>query len=134
MLSDFLGHVKAFALSKVLLSAIELDILKIINQENLSWMELKKRLNIADTPIADSFLDVLIAFEIIAEKKGKLTLLPLGQSIIPVYDSIKSWNKEMSLYFSSLNDLTTMLKSGRYQDSVLTGYWCYKKSSERKRV
>jgi hypothetical protein len=38
----------------------------------------------------------------------------------------------MQLFYSSLNDLTGLLKSGDYQNSVLSGYWVNTKSPQRK--
>jgi cyclopropane fatty-acyl-phospholipid synthase-like methyltransferase len=112
------------------MTAIELNIFRELEQEPLSRADLKERIAIADTSIGDAFLDVLVAFQILAEENGTLKLSPLGQSVLPVYASIQSWNKEMQSFYSSLNDFTGILKSGRYQDSVLSGYWAYKKSPE----
>ena len=132
MLTELLNHVKSFALARVLMTAIELGIFRQLEQATLSRAELKQRLSIADTPISDATFDVLVAFGILAEENGRLTLLPLSQSMLPVYDSIQSWNKEMQLFYSSLNDLTAVLKSGCYQDTELSDYWVYKNSTERK--
>lgn len=134
MLTKFLDHVKSFALARVLITAIELDVFWHLEQTPLTRDNLKHRLAIMDTPIADAFLDVLVAFQIIAEENDRLTLLPLGKSVLSVYETIKSWNKEMSLFYSCLNDLTSVLRSGRYQDSVLSDYWIYKKSPKRKKL
>lgn len=132
MLPDFLDHVKSFALARVIMTAIELDIFRQLEKAPRSRAELKQRLSIADTPIADATFDILVAFSILAEENGKLTLLPLSQSVLPVYDSIQSWNKEMELFYSSLNDFTTVLKSGCYQDTELSDYWVYKNSQDHK--
>ena len=134
MLTEFLDHVKSFALARALMTAIELDIFRHLEQAPLSRPDLKQRLAIADTPIADAFLDVLVAFQILGEENGSLKLLPLGRSVLPVYESIQSWGKEMQLFYNSLSDLTELLRSGRYEDSVLSTYWAYKKSLERKKM
>jgi len=130
MLTSFLDGVKSFAIARSLMTAIELDVFRVLERGPLSRADLKKRLSISDTPIADAFFDVLVSFEILAEEKGKLRLLSLGRSVLPVYESIQSWNKEMDLFYTSLNDLTGLLKSGRYRASVLSDYWRYKKSSK----
>ena len=122
MLTQFLDFVKSFALARVLMTAIELDILRHLEQSPISRSDLKKRLALADTPIAHAFLDVLISFQLMDERDGKLALLPLGRSVLPEYESIQSWNKERQLFYSSLGDLTEMLKSGRHRDSVLSDY------------
>jgi|LGVF01.1.fsa_nt_gb demethylspheroidene O-methyltransferase len=134
MLDKFLEKVKSFALSRVLMTAIELDIFRQLEQTPLSRPDLRQRLGIADTPIADAFLDVLVAFQILCEEDGRLTLLPLGLSVLPVYQSIQSWNKEMRLFYSSLDDLTGLLQSGNYEESALSDYWLYKKSPERRKL
>ncbi len=134
MLTDFLNHTKAFALARVLMTAIELDVFRILDQEPTSRTALEQRLAIPDTPIADAVINILIAFGFIGEDDHKLRLLPLGASILPAYESIQLWNKEMQLFYSSLDDLTGVLKSGRYQDSVLSDYWAYKKDTERKKL
>jgi len=134
MLTEFLEYVKSFALAQALMTAIELDIFRYLEQAPLSRPDLKQRLAIADTPIADAFLDVLVASQILGEENGSLKLLPLGRSVLPVYESIQSWGKEMQLFYRSLNDLTGLLRSGRYEDSVLSTYWAYKKSLERKKM
>jgi len=134
MLNKFMDYAKSFALARVLMTAIELDVFRILDQEPLSRADLKQRLAIADTPIADALIDVLLAFDFLAEKDSRLRLLPLGASVFPVYESIKSWNKEMQLFYDSLGDLTEILKSGRHQDSVLSDYWAYKKVPERKNL
>lgn len=132
MLTKFLEHVKSFGIAKALMTAIELDLFLHLERSPVSRSELKQQLAIADGPIADAFLDVLIAFEILVEKNGKLMLLPLARSILPVYESIQSWNKEMQLFYGSLSNLTDLLRSGNYQDSLLFDYWSYKKSREPK--
>jgi cyclopropane fatty-acyl-phospholipid synthase-like methyltransferase len=134
MLTEFLDHIKSFALARALMTAIELDIFQHLEEAPLSRSDLKQRLAIPDTPIADAFLDVLVAFQILGEENGSLVLLPLGRSVLPMYESIQSWGKEMQLFYSSLNDLTGLLRSGRYKDSVLSEYWAYKKSPERKKL
>jgi cyclopropane fatty-acyl-phospholipid synthase-like methyltransferase len=134
MLTDFLDSVKAFALARVLMAAIELDLFKQLEQAPLSRAELKERTAIEDTPISDAVLDVLVAFQILSEDDGRLELSDLGRSILPMYQSIKSWNREMQLFYDSLCDLTRLLRSGRYQDSALSGYWAYKKFPEPKQL
>ncbi|UCD56017.1 MAG: methyltransferase domain-containing protein, partial [Candidatus Hydrogenedentota bacterium] len=94
--------------------------------------ELRQRAGIEDTPIANAFFDVLVAFGIVNMRNGGLVLSDTSQSVLPVYDSVKSWNKEMRLFYDSLCDLTGMLKTGRYQDSALADYWAYTKVPERK--
>lgn len=134
MLTDFLDSVKSFVLARVLMTAIELDLFKQLEQAPLSRAELKKRTAIEDTPISDAALDVLIAFRMLGEKDGMLELSDLSRSILPMYQSIKSWNKEMRLFYDSLCDLTGLLRSGRYQDSALSEYWAYKKSPDPKQL
>lgn len=64
------------------------------------------------------------------EKNGLLALSSMGRSVLKSYDSIKSWNNEMLLFYSSMNDFIEMLKSGYYQETLLSEYWVYKKSPE----
>lgn len=134
MLTRFLDYTKSFALARVLMAAIELDIFPILDKEPIGRSELKIKVAIADTPIADAVIDILVAFDFITEVDGELKLTPLGASVLPVYESIKSWNKEMQLFYSSLDDLTGVLKSGHHLNTVLSDYWAYKKSSERKKL
>ncbi|UCD56657.1 MAG: hypothetical protein JSV16_12610, partial [Candidatus Hydrogenedentota bacterium] len=58
-LTDFLDSVRAFALARVLMTALELDIFKHLGEGPLSRTELRQRAGIEDTPIADAFFDVL---------------------------------------------------------------------------
>ncbi len=134
MLTDFLNSVKAFALARVLMAAIELDLFRQLEQAPLSRAELKKRTAMEDTLISDAVLDVLVAFHMLREQDGKLELSDLSRSILPTYQSIRSWNREMQQFYDSLCDLTGLLRTGRYQDSVLSAYWIYKKSSEPKQL
>jgi len=131
MLTDFLDHVKSFALARVLMTAIELDLFQELEGTPLSRADLKRCLGLADTPIADAFFDILIAFDILAESNGELVLLPLGESIFPVYESIQSWNREMQLFYNSLVDLTALLRTGHYWDSELAHFWAYKQPADR---
>lgn len=134
MLNDFLGYVKSFALARVLMTAIELNLFQELEKMPLSRADIKRRLCLADTLIADAFFDVLIAFDILAEENGEFVLLPLGRSILTVYESIQSWNREMQLYYNSLVDLTGLLRTGRYQDSALAHFWAYKQTSDQETV
>jgi len=134
VLSEFLDQVKSFALARVLITAIELDVFQELQQASLTRDDLRQRLGIADTPISDAFLDVLVAFEVLAEGSGKLSLTPTGRSVLPVYESIRSWSREMQLFYHSLDDLTGLLKCGCYRDTALSHYWVYKRSPDRKQL
>lgn len=133
MLTDFLDSVRSFALARVLMAAIELDIFRILEEQGpLGRAELREHTGIKGTPISDNFFDILVVFSALKEEDGKLSLSPMGRSVLPVYKSIKSWNDEMRLFYESLRDLAGLLKSGRFQDSALSEYWAYKNVSDRK--
>jgi demethylspheroidene O-methyltransferase len=134
MLVDFLDQVKSFALARVLMTAIELDLFPTLGKCPQSRADLKVRLQISDTLISDAFFDTLIAFDVVVEREGKLALQPLGQSILPVYESIRSWNNEMRLFYNSLTGLTELLRAGDYRDTDLAHYWIYKSLVNRKSV
>lgn len=134
MLTKFLDYVRSFSIARALMAAIDLDLFRHLEKGPMSRKVLKQRLAIVDGPIADAFFDVLISFEILLEENGQLSLLPLAQSVLPVYESIRSWNTEMQLFYETLNDLTALLKTGNYQDSKLSGYWSYKKSRSSKSI
>lgn len=134
MLTEFLDQVRSFALARVLMTAIELNLFQVLAETPLSRTDLTGRLAIADTPIANAFFDILIAFDILAESNGKLVLLPLGRSILPVYESVQSWSREMQLFYDSMVNLTEFLQTGDYQDSALAHFWAYKHISDRNAI
>ncbi|MBI5116005.1 methyltransferase domain-containing protein [Candidatus Poribacteria bacterium] len=134
MLTDFLDSVRSFALSRVLMTAIELDVFRQLDERPLSKADLRKRTGIKEGPISDAFIDVLVAFKILNGNGDKLELSETGRSILPAYESIRSWAREMQLFYDSLCDLTGLVKSGDYKDSILSDYWIYKKSRDPKKL
>ena len=134
MLSEFVRKVKSFALARVLMTAIELDLFRHIQNKSLCREDLLDRLGLEDSPIVDAFFEVLVSFEILSKEGGRLALAPLGKSVLPAYESIRSWNREMELFYTSLADLPQLLKSGRANNSSLSNYWAYKRVTNRKEL
>ncbi len=130
MLKAFLDEVKSFAVSRSLMSALELDLFKALEPGALSRAELRERLGLAEGPITEAFFDVLVACEALQEEGGRLSLAPLAQAVLPVHDAVQSWSREMALFYASLTDLPSLLKSGRFQESALSGFWGYKKTDD----
>ncbi|MBN1451814.1 MAG: methyltransferase domain-containing protein [Anaerolineales bacterium] len=131
MLPNFLHLVKSFALARVLMSAIELDLFPTLQTEPLSRTQLLRQIGIADSNIANPFIEMLLAFEIIQERDGLLYLTPLSEAVLPVYESISSWNQEMLIFFRSLPDLTNVLRTGRYEETEIAHFWAYKQTADR---
>ncbi|MCB9453348.1 MAG: methyltransferase [Anaerolineaceae bacterium] len=131
MLPDFIGHIKSFALARAMMAALELNIFPLLAESPRQRSELIRQAGLADSPITHGFLDILIASELLAEKDGKITLLPLGQSVLPSYESMQSWSREMDLYYRSLDDLPQVLKTGDFTSTSLTQYWAYKGTTNR---
>jgi demethylspheroidene O-methyltransferase len=131
VLAEFLSSVKAFALARCLIACLELDLFPQLKKQALSRTELMKQLNIPDSIVAESFFDMLISFNVIQEQDDKLLLTPRSEAVFEDYDSMKSWNQEMLLFYKSLADLSGVLKSGRYEETELASFWPYKKMDIR---
>jgi len=134
VLSEFVRKVKSFALARVLMTAIELDLFRHIQKKSLCREDLLDRLGVADSPIVDAFFEVLVNFKILSKEGSRLALAPLGKSVLPAYESIRSWNREMELFYASLADLPQLLRTGRADNSALSNYWAYKKAANRKEL
>lgn len=132
MLAVLLEHVRSFVLARTVIAALELDLFPTLQEGPAERHELARRLGLAESAIAESFFDVLVAFGFLQEESGLLRLTPLAASVLAVYESVRSWGHEMKLLYRALTELEELLRSGRYQDSALSRYWVYKARDDRK--
>jgi len=132
-IENFIDYTKAFILSKMLMTAIDINLFPLLDNKSLSIKELISRLNV-DSKIGIEFFNALVAYGILQVEKSKFSLSPIAKSVLPSYKNIKSWNEEMKVTFSALVDLTQILKSGDYKSSALSKYWAYKKALERHEI
>lgn len=133
MIGIFIDQMKAFVLSKMLMTAIDIDLFPTLNDKSLSSKELILELNI-DPKIGTEYFNGLVAYGILQIENENFRLAPIVKLILPSYENIKSWNEEMKITFSALADLTQILKTGDYKSSALSEYWAYKKTSERHEI
>lgn len=134
MLPEFVRKVKSFALARVLMTAIELDLFRRIQEEPMCREDLLDRLGVEDSPMVDAFFEVLVSYKILSKDGDRFALAPLGKSVLPAYESIRSWSREMELFYTSLTDLPQLLKTGRADNSALSNYWAYKRVANRKEL
>jgi SAM-dependent methyltransferase len=121
MLNEFISLVKNFALSKALMSALEMRLFLRL-EKPMSRADLRKELGIVDTNLADAFLDLLITGGILRED-GLIELTPLARSVILEHKSIRSWAQEMTWTYQALDYLTPALCSGGLP---MARFWPYK--------
>jgi len=131
VLPEFLRAVKSFALARVVMAAIELDLFRHLEGTSLRREDLLQRLGAEESPIADAFLQILVSFGFLSVEDGRLALTPLGRSVLPAYQSVHSWNREMQLFYTSLDELPQLLRSGKAHQSALAKYWAYKSAEKR---
>lgn len=121
MLNEFIGLVKGFALSKALMSALEMGLFLSL-EKSMSHADLRQELGIVDTNLADAFFDLLVVGGILRED-DLIELTPLGRSVIPEHKSIRSWAREMMWTYQALDYLTPALCSGGLP---MARFWPYK--------
>lgn len=134
MPQEFISHVKSFVLARALIAAVELDLFPLLHENPLSREHVIERAGIAGTPIAHAFLDVLLSSGFLTEDDGLLRLSPRAEAILPVYQSIKSWNAEMALFFESIVHLGSRLQDGRFETTALARYWAYKSHADAEQL
>lgn len=122
---DFVNKEKAFALSKVMMTALDVDLFPLLREQQLTIEEIVEELGI-DKNIASAFLGVLVAAGLLSFNSGKYGLTEPSTLVLSTYQDLKSWTEEMKLFYSSLVNLTEFVRSGHYQTSDLSAYWAYK--------
>lgn len=132
MLAIFLEHARSFVLARTVIAALEVDLFPTLQEAPAGRRELAGQLGLAESAIAESFFDVLVAFGFLQEENDLLRLTPLAASVLAAYESVKSWGHEMKLLYGAMTELEELLRSGRYQDSALSRYWVYKARDDRK--
>ena len=132
---EFISQAKGFILSKVLMTAMDLDLFMLLDERGggMSFEDVCSELGI-DTNIGHVFFDILESFGYLYLYNGWYTLTELAKSIMPKYKNTKSWNEEMKLTYESLVDFTEILRTGNYKQSALSTYWAYKKNLNRKNI
>jgi demethylspheroidene O-methyltransferase len=133
-LQKYLDQTRAFVLSRSLIAAMEMDLFRLVSQEPCSRDELIQKTGIADSSVAQAFFDTLVAYGYLEEKNGQIGSTDIGTSMLHNLEAISSWNDEMLLYYTSMADLSGVLKTGRYQDTSLAKYWAYKVADDRMKI
>jgi hypothetical protein len=121
MLNEFISLVKGFALSKALMSALEMDLFPSLERP-ASRADLRKELKLSNTNLTDAFFDLLVAGGVLQEDNS-ISLTPLGRSVMTEYRSVKSWAQEMIWTYQALDYLTPALRSG---GKPMARFWPYK--------
>ena len=133
-IQDFTSAIKAFALSKALMTALDLDLFQLVSTlaGKLSPEEVAARLDL-DWTIARPLIYILIASNFLQVRDGKLWLGPkVSDEVMASMHNLKSWNEEMKLTYASLVDLTNVVRTGDYRTTPLAAYWAYRQNPEHR--
>lgn len=132
--SKFIGEIKGFALARTLMSVLELGLVSALSQESMSWTDLREKMGVTESPISDAIIDLLLNSGAVVGDIDHLALGATLRAVVPMEDSLRSWNYEMLLYYESMVDLTERLKDGSSADTALSEFWAYKHASGRKKL
>jgi len=124
---EFVSQLKGFILSRVLMTALEIDLFVQLEGRGMSFKDICSRLDL-NREIGRVFINVLEAYGYLHLDGGKYVTTALAKSIISKYKNIKSWNEEMRVTYDSLVDFTHILRTGNYKETTLSAYWAYKKN------
>jgi demethylspheroidene O-methyltransferase len=124
---------KGFFLTRILMSAFDLDLFILLKNNPLSLDEIVDTLHVQQG-IARVFLNACTGVSLLEFKGDKYHLSKLSEAIMIKYDTHKSWAKEMDLAYRDLVNLTQFLLQGNIRDSETYKFWSYKQKENRKEI
>ena len=127
---ELTSAIKAFALSRVLMTAIELEVFPFLDASKKEYTpeELASCLALR-WEFAKPFFQTLVASGHLRYREDKILLDEKAKEILEHHHNLKSWVPEMCLTYASLADLPAMMRTGQYQKTALSKYWGYKQDS-----
>ncbi|MHC4503606.1 MAG: methyltransferase family protein, partial [Planctomycetota bacterium] len=130
-IKEFTETVKSFAMSRILMATIELDLFPFVEESNGAFTadELVTQLDL-DKHLAMPFLSALVTGMYLTVRNDRIGIGPKAKAVLESYSNLKDWNHEMAVAFRAMGNLGEYLKTG-VKDNALLDLWGYKRTEER---
>lgn len=130
-INSVVADIKAFALSRALMTALELDLFRTIaDSPPMSLDGWSQRLGL-NWAVARPFFLLLVAHHYLSVEDGHLKLGSNSAPILENHESLRAWNEEMLLTFASLATLTESMRAAD-ADTPLKQYWAYRQPDQQR--
>lgn len=130
-ISSVVTDIKAFALSRALMTALELDLFRTIATSPPSSLEGWSQSLGLNWAVARPFFLILVAHHYLSLEEGHLKLGSNAAPILENRDNLRAWNEEMLLTFASLATLTQAMRAVD-ADTPLKQYWAYRQQDQQR--
>ncbi len=117
LIDQFILKEKAFAISRCVMTALELNMFPALNKKAFTLKEIIKQFDL-NADLALPFLNVLETGGYLQQTDSRYSLTDLSRSILENYKSIRSWNEEMRHFYFLLNDLTKRISDHEYHGKL----------------